>query len=303
MIEFLHSPEVQEALATGRPLVALESTVISHGLPYPENLVVARAMESAIRDQGAIPATIAILRGEVCIGLTDNQLTRLAEASGVRKCSRRDVPVALAQRQDGATTVAGTMVLAHLTGIRLFATGGIGGVHRGHPFDVSADLMELGRTPVCVVCAGAKSLLDLPATLEVLETQGVPVLGYQTDQFPAFFTPASGLPVTARADTPADVAAILDRQVELGYSGGTLVVVPVPAEDALVPGEAEDAIVEAVRRADAAAIFGPALTPYLLAQIVQITGGRSLAANRALLFNNCRVAAQVAVAWWHLSSR
>jgi pseudouridine-5'-phosphate glycosidase len=293
------SPVVREALAAGRPVVALESTVISHGLPFPDNLAIAREMEAAIRGappSGATPATIAILGGQITVGLDDAQLERLAQSEGVRKCSRRDIPIAVARGEDGATTVAGTMVVAHMAGIRLFATGGIGGVHRGHPFDVSADLLELGRTPVCVVCSGAKSLLDLPATLEVLETQGVPVIGYRTSQFPAFYTCGSGLPVTARAESPADVGAILRARESLGYSGGLLVTVPVPPADALPCEEAEAAIAESIRRADHAGITGPALTPFLLAEIAAITDGRSVAANRALLINNCRVAAQIAAA-------
>jgi pseudouridine-5'-phosphate glycosidase len=291
------APEVKEALADGCPVVALESTVISHGLPYPDNLAIAREMEAAVRAAGALPATIAILGGRIVVGLDADQLERLAQAEGVRKCSRRDIPIAVARREDGATTVAGTMVLAQMAGVRLFATGGIGGVHRGHPFDVSADLVELGRTPVCVVCAGAKSLLDLPATMEVLETQGVPVVGYGTDAFPAFYTPDSGLRVTVRADSPTEVAALLRAQKSLGErGGGMLVTVPVPAAEALESAEAETAIAEAVCRAEAQGIVGPAVTPFLLAQIAEITAGRSVRANRALLLNNCRVAAQIALA-------
>jgi pseudouridine-5'-phosphate glycosidase len=291
------APEVKEALAAGRPVVALESTVISHGLPYPDNLAIAQEMEAAVGARGALPATIAILGGQIMVGLDAAQLERLARAERVRKCSRRDIPIAISRKEDGATTVAGTMFLARMAGIRLFATGGIGGVHRGHPFDVSADLIELGRTPVCVVCAGAKSLLDLPATLEVLETQGVPVVGYGTDVFPAFYTPDSGLPVTVRADSPAEVAAFLRARESLPeLGGGMLVTVPVPAAEALTPAEAEAAIGEAVRRADERGIAGSAVTPFLLAQIAEITAGRSVTANRALLLNNCRVAAQIAVA-------
>ena len=291
------TPAVRDALSAGQAVVALESTVISHGLPYPDNFVIAREMESAVRSAGALPATVAILGGEVMVGLNEDQLGRLAQAQGVRKCSRRDIPIAIARQEDGTTTVAGTMVVANMAGIRLFATGGIGGVHRGHPFDVSADLLELGRTPVCVVCAGAKSLLDLPATLEVLETQGVPVIGYQTAEFPAFYTPSSGLPVTVQLDSPSEVAALLHvRDLMNDGSGGTLVTVPVPAADGLPRDEAEAAIAEAIRRADEQGIAGPAVTPFLLTQIAAITGGRSVAANRALLLNNCRVAAGIAVA-------
>ncbi len=291
------SSPVKEALAAGRPLVALESTVISHGLPFPENLAIAQEMEAAVLDAGAVPATIAIIGGRITVGLTPDQLDELARARRVRKCSRRDIAIAVARGEDGATTVAGTMAIAHMVGIRLFATGGIGGVHRGHPFDVSADLVELGRTAVCVVCAGAKSLLDLPATLEVLETQGVPVVGYGTDAFPAFYTPDSGLPVTVCVDTPAEAAALLQAQESLPEPrGGMLVTVPVPPADALRRAEAEAAVVEAVRRADAQGMAGSAVTPFLLAQIAEITGGRSVRANRALLLNNCRVGAEIAVA-------
>lgn len=294
MPQFKIAPDVQDALAAGRPVVALESTVISHGLPYPDNLEVAREMEAAVVSGGAVPAIIGILGGEISVGLDDAQLERLAQAREVRKCSRRDIPIAVARGEDGATTVAGTMLVAHMAGIRLFATGGIGGVHRGSPSDVSADLLELARTPVCVVCAGAKSLLDLPATLEVLETQGVPVVGYQTAEFPGFYVRSSGLPVTVRVESAAEMATILRAQGALGYRGGSLVAVPVPAADALQPEEAEAAIAEAIRRAAAAGIAGPAVTPFLLAEIAAITNGRSVAANRALLLNNCRLAAEIA---------
>lgn len=291
------SAPVDEALRAGRPVVALESTVISHGLPFPDNLRIAQQMEAAVQASGAVPATIAILGGRITVGLGADQLERLAQAQRVRKCSRRDIPIAIARGEDGATTVAGTMVIAYMAGIRLFATGGIGGVHRGHPFDVSADLLELGRTPVCVVCAGAKSLLDLPATLEVLETQGVPVVGYGTDVFAAFYVPDSGLPVSVRADTPAEVAALLRAQDSLPEPrGGTLVTVPIPAADALSTAEVEAAIAEAVARADANGIVGAAVTPFLLAQVAEITQGGSVTANRALLLSNCRVAAQIAAA-------
>ena len=291
------APVIRDALAAGQPVVALESTVISHGLPYPENLAIALEMEAAVRSAGALPATIAILAGKITVGLDQDQLARLAQAKDVRKCSRRDIAVAVARRQDGATTVAGTMVVAHMAGLRVFATGGIGGVHRGHPFDVSADLIELGRTPVCVVCAGAKSLLDLPATLEVLETQGVPVVGYRTAEFPAFYTAGSGLPVTVTAESPVQVVDLILAAESLNIGGGgMLVAVPVPAGDALPRDEAESAIAEAIRRADERHVTGSAVTPFLLAEIATITGGRSVAANRALLLNNCRVAARIASA-------
>ncbi len=291
-------PEVAKALGTRRPVVALESTLITHGFPYPDNLATARALEAAIRDTnvGAIPATIAILRGQITVGLDDAQLEYLATAKGVRKCSRRDLGIAVARGLDGATTVAGTMVVAALAGIGVFATGGIGGVHRGHPFDVSADLEELGRTPVTVVCAGAKSLLDLPLTLEQLETRGVPVIGYGTDELPAFYSRTSGLPVDARADTPEDVATIVRARRALGLAGGELVAVPIPAADELPRAEAQAAIAEATRLADESGISGAALTPFILAKIAELTGGRSKRANVALLLNNARVAARIAQA-------
>jgi pseudouridine-5'-phosphate glycosidase len=289
-------PQVQAALDAGQPVVALESTLITHGLPYPKNLEVARALELAVREAGAVPATIAILSGRIHIGLTDEQLAYLAHAQNVRKCSRRDLPIVVGRGEDGATTVAGTMIVAHMAGIHVFATGGIGGVHRGHPFDVSADLLELGRTPVAVVCAGAKAILDLPLTLEVLETQGVPVIGYTTDEFPAFYTRSSGLPVDVRCDTPEQVAAILRARQDLNLSGGMLVAVPVPADAELPAVQAEAAITRALAEAEARGITGKAVTPFLLARVSELTGEASLRANVALLLNNARVAAAVAAA-------
>ncbi len=291
-------PEVASALAERRPVVALESTVITHGLPYPDNLVTAGAIEAAVRDGGATPATIAIIRGRVRLGLTAEELDYLATrpTAAVRKCSRRDLPLALAREEDGATTVAGTMIIAHLAGIELFATGGIGGVHRGHPFDVSADLTELGRTPVTVVCSGAKSILDLPLTLEVLETNGVPVIGYGTDELPAFFARASGLPVTVRLDSPAEVAAVIRARQTLSLKSGLLVTVPAPETEALDAVEAEIAIAQATREADEQGIHGPEATPWLLGRLVELTGGGSLQANTALLRHNGRVAGQIAAA-------
>lgn len=290
------APEVRAALETGGPVVALESTLITHGFPYPANVETALAMEHAIRDEGGVPATIAVLDGQITVGLNAEQIERLAALgqAGVRKCSRRDLPVVVGLRQHGATTVAGTMIVAHMAGIEVFATGGIGGVHRGHPEDVSADLIELGRTPITVVCAGAKSILDLPLTLEVLETQGVPVLGYGTDTLPAFYSRSSGLPVDQRVDTPEQVAAIVAARRKLGLQHGTLVTVPVPEEDALPADEAERAIAEATRLADKAGIHGKAVTPFVLAKVLELTGGRSQRANIAALVNNARVAAQIA---------
>jgi pseudouridine-5'-phosphate glycosidase len=277
-------------------VVALESTLITHGLPRPKNLEVARAMEATVRESDSVPATIAILGGQITVGLTDDQLAYLAEAENVRKCSRRDLPIVLARGEDGATTVAGTMMVSQMAGIRVFATGGIGGVHRGRPFDVSADLIELGRTPVTVVCAGAKAILDLPLTLEVLETQGVPVIGYGVDEFPAFYTRSSGLPIDTRCDTPEEVAAIVRARDTLGLAGGTLVTVPIPEDDELPAGEAEAAITRALAEADAQGIQGKAITPFLLARVSELTGEASLRANVTLLLNNARVASAIAVA-------
>lgn len=276
--------------------VALESTVIAHGLPWPQNLEMARRLEQAVREVGAEPKTIGIIAGQVRIGLTDAELEHLARARGVRKVSRRDLPLVVARKQDGATTVAATMYLAARAGIQVFATGGIGGVHRGHPFDVSADLEELAQTPVCVVCAGAKAILDLPLTLEVLETRGVPVIGFQTDEFPAFYSRSSGLPVDQRADTPEEVAAIFRAQRRLGLPGGMLVVVPVPAEAEVPRERVEPAIEQALGEAEARGVRGKALTPFLLARVAELTSGEALQANLALLENNARVAAQIALA-------
>jgi pseudouridylate synthase len=292
--------DVAEALAAAQPVVALESTVITHGLPYPENVETAVQMETAVRAAGALPATIGVIAGQIVVGLTEAQmihLARRAEGGHVRKCSRRDLPIAVARGEDGSTTVAGTMLIAHRAGISIFATGGIGGVHRGHPFDVSADLAELGRTPVTVVSSGAKSILDLPATREVLETQGVTIVGYQTDEMPAFFARRSGLPVDVRLDTPQAVADLLRARQALALQSGLLVTVPAPAADALAADEAEAAIAQATREADARGIHGPASTPWLLRRVVELTDGRSMRANVALLCNNGRVAAEIAVAF------
>lgn len=289
-------PDVQAALREGRAVVALESTLITHGLPYPVNLDTARALEATVRGAGAVPATIAVLQGRVHVGLTEAELESLSRAQGVRKCSRRDLPLALAGRLDGATTVAGTMYLAHAAGLRVFATGGIGGVHRGHPFDVSADLEELGRTPVTVVCAGAKAILDLPLTLEVLETKGVPVVGFGTSEFPAFYTRSSGLSVDVRCDSASEVAGLMHARDQLGLSAGILVTVPVPAEHELPRTAAEQAIADALAEADARGIRGKDVTPFLLARVSELTGSRSRDANIALLMNNARVAAEIATA-------
>jgi pseudouridylate synthase len=291
-------PEVADALAENRPVVALESTVITHGLPYPDNVDTAVLMQTAVREGGAVPATIAIIQGQVHVGLADDELEYLGRLAGtaVRKCSRRDIPLAIGNKEDGATTVAGTMILAHRAGIRLFATGGIGGVHRGHPFDISADLLELGQTPVTVVSSGAKSILDLPATREVLETHGVPIIGYGTEMLPAFFARSSGLPVDIQLDTPEAVASVMQAHQAMGLQNGILVTVPVPEADACDPDMVEAAIAQATQEADLAGVHGPASTPWLLRRVVALTNGRSLQANVALLRNNGFVAARIAQA-------
>lgn len=291
------NPEVQSAIQSQRPIVALESTVISHGLPWPDNAQLARRMEAVVRAGGATPATTAILRGQITLGLTDHQIDHLARASGILKVSRKDYALALAQKRDGATTVAATMLAAHWAGIKVFATGGIGGVHRGHATDISADLPELAQTPVIVVCAGAKAILDLPATLEWLETHGVPVIGYQTDEFPAFYSRESGLKLEARADSPAEVAAIAQTLwAEVGSPSGLLLCVPCPTEAAQPAAEMERAIALALQEADAQNVRGKAVTPFLLTRVSELTHGESKTANLALLENNARVAAEIAVA-------
>ncbi|MDI9548857.1 MAG: pseudouridine-5'-phosphate glycosidase [Chloroflexota bacterium] len=282
------------------PQVALESTVISHGLPYPHNLALARDMEAVVRSHGAQPRTVGIIAGELIAGLDDSQIAHLATAQNVRKVSRRDLPIVVAQKLDGATTVATTMWIAHQAGIEVFATGGIGGVHRGHGGaagnDISADLEELAQTPVIVVCAGAKAILDLPATLEYLETRGVTVAGYATDEFPAFYSRSSGLPVDVRCDSPAEVAAIWRAKQTLGLPGGLLVTVPIAPQDEIPAQEIEPAIAQAVAEAEQRGLRSAEVTPFLLARIAELTGDRSLRANIALLKNNARVAAEIATA-------
>lgn len=297
MVKYLSfSPEVEEAMAFARPIVALESTVIAHGLPYPQNLETARLVEEAVRENGATPATIAILKGQIRVGLSEKEIERLAEGGKVHKVSRRDLALVIAKGEDGATTVAATMYIASLAGIKVFATGGIGGVHRGQAFDISADLVELARTQVVVVCAGAKSILDLPATLEWLETHGVPILGYETWEFPAFYSRGSGLPVDLRVGSPQEVAEIVRASRELGLKGGLLVAVPVPAEEELPLQVMEEAIVQALREAEERSIKGKALTPFLLRRVNELTGGKALRANTALLKNNAAIAARIAMA-------
>ncbi len=292
------NPAVAAALKSGGPVVALESTLITHGLPYPLNVETALAMENAAEDAGAVPATIAILQGGITVGLSRLQIEALAKApeGSVRKCSRRDLPICIARRQDGATTVAATMIIAALAGIKVFATGGIGGVHRGQPHDVSADLIEFGRTPVAVVSSGAKSILDLPLTLEVLETQGVPILGYCTDTLPAFYAARTDLPIDQRVNSPAEAAAIIAAADALGAGHGILIACPVPEDHELPANIAEPAIAEATREAEAAGIAGSAITPFVLSRVSELTDGASMAANIALLINNARVAGEIALA-------
>jgi pseudouridine-5'-phosphate glycosidase len=288
------SPRIGDAASA--PVVALESTVIAHGLPYPRNVSTALRLEEIILEAGGIPATIGILKGNVVIGLGPGEVEYIGRTENVRKVSRRDLPIVLALKQNGATTVASTAWAAHQAGIKVFATGGIGGVHRGHPFDVSADLPELASTPVIVVCAGAKAILDLPLTLEWLETHGVTVVGYGADRFPAFYNRDSGLAVDVRADSPAEVAALYRAQRALGLPCGLLVTAPVPEAYELPEEQMEVAIAQALGEAETQGIKGKLLTPFLLSRISEITGEASLRANLALLENNARIAAQIAVA-------
>jgi pseudouridine-5'-phosphate glycosidase len=295
------SDEVRGALEGGEAMVALESTVIAHGLPFPTNLETARSMEAIVRQHGAVPATIAVLDGQLRVGLTGDELEHLATAKNIRKVSRRDLPIVVAAGEDGATTVAATATIAAWAGISIFATGGIGGVHRAPPFDVSNDLPTLGSVPVAVVCSGAKSILDLRATLEWLETAGVPVVGYGTNEFPAFYTRQSGLPVDVSVETPREAAAIIRAGRQMGLPGGTLITVPVPADAQLPARRLEAAIAAALSEAEARDIEGSASTPFLLRWIARQTDGASLKANVALLENNAAVAAQIAVALRELS--
>jgi pseudouridine-5'-phosphate glycosidase len=291
-------PDVAAALEARRPVVALESTLIAHGLPWPTNLETAQAAESAVRAEGAVPATIAVWQGRPVIGLDGAQLEQLARQPNVRKASSRDLAAAMVQGAFAATTVAATMLLAHRAGLRIFATGGIGGVHPNiaAAFDISADVQELARTPVAVVCAGAKGILDLATTLEMLETMSVPVVGYGTDEFPAFLMRSSGLPVSARVNTPEEAAALLNAHWNLG-GAGVLLAQPLPQETALEPGDFDKALVRAESQARAAGARGPALTPFLLARLAELTDGRTLRANQALIVANARLAARVAVAF------
>ena len=291
------SPEVRQALAEGRPVVALESTIISHGMPYPQNVETALNVERIVREHGAVPATIAIIGGRLKAGLSRDEIEHLGKKGyAVAKASRRDLPVLVARGEDGATTVATTMIIAAMAGIRVFATGGIGGVHRGAEvtMDISADLEELAQTPVLVVCAGAKSILDLGLTLEYLETKGVPVIGYGTEELPAFYTRKSGFKVDYRLDTPEEVAAAFKAKLDMGLAGGMLVTNPIPEPYSMDPDVINRAIDEAIDEAKAQGIKGKQTTPFLLAKIKDITGGDSLASNIRLVYNNAALAAQVA---------
>ena len=291
------SPEVAEAIAAGKPVVALESTIISHGMPYPQNVETALKVESIIRENGAVPATIAILGGRLKAGLTPEEIEYLGKKGHeVTKASRRDLAVLVSKGADGATTVTTTMMIAYMAGIRIFATGGIGGVHRGAEttMDISADLEELAQTPVMVVCAGAKSILDLGLTLEYLETHGVPVIGYGTKELPAFYTRKSGFSVDYELDSPAELASAFKASQDMGLKGGMLVTNPIPEEFSMDPAVINKAIDEAIAEANAQGIHGKESTPFLLAKVKEITGGDSLDANIHLVFNNARLAAQTA---------
>ena len=293
------SPKVQKALDEGRPVIALESTIISHGMPYPQNVETALLCERTARENGAEPATIAVIGGKLCAGLTEEQIEYLGKAgTNVAKASRRDLPMLVARGADGATTVAATMIIAAMAGIRVFATGGVGGVHRGAEttMDISADLDELANTPVAVVCAGAKSILDLGLTLEYLETKGVPVIGYGTDELPAFYTRQSGFGVDYRMDAPEAIAAAIRAQREMEYPGGMLITNPIPEEYSMDKSRIDATIQQALREADEQGVKGKKITPFLLARIKDLTGGDSLASNIQLVLNNVRLASKIAAA-------
>ncbi|UTH02913.1 pseudouridine-5'-phosphate glycosidase [Macrococcoides canis] len=300
MKQFLEfSNEVQEAKEKGLPIVALESTIISHGMPYPQNVEMAKTVESIIRENGAVPATIAIMDGKIKIGLNDDDLETLATAKGVAKVSRRDLAEIVATKRIGATTVASTMICAEMAGIEFFVTGGIGGVHKGaeETMDISADLDELGKTNVTVICAGAKSILDLPKTLEYLETKGVPVIGYKTKELPAFFTPESGLALNSSFDSIDEIAAVHKAKQDLQLAGGMVIANPIPKEHALDKAYIDGIIEDAVKEAEENGIIGKDSTPFLLSKIVEKTEGKSLAANIKLVENNAKVGAQLAVSY------
>ena len=294
------NPEVAEALAAGKPVVALESTIISHGMPYPQNVETALNVERIIRENGAVPATIAIIGGRLKAGLTAEEIEYFGKkGQAIAKASRRDLAVLCARGEDGATTVTTTMIIAHMAGIKIFATGGIGGVHRGAEttMDISADLEELGQTPVMVVCAGAKSILDLGLTLEYLETKGVPVIGFGTEELPAFYTRQSGFKVDYRIDTPEDLAAAFKTQNDLGFKGGMLVTNPIPEAYAMPLETINAAIDQAIGECNAKGIHGKETTPFLLARVAELTGGNSLASNIQLVYNNARLAAKTAAVY------
>ncbi|MBD8016610.1 pseudouridine-5'-phosphate glycosidase [Microbacterium sp. APC 3898] len=294
-----YSTEVQQAMEDKKPIVALESTIISHGMPYPQNVETARVVEQIIRDNGAVPATIAIMDGKIKIGLSDEELEVLGNSPGVSKVSRRDIGQLIATKKIGATTVAATMICAELAGIRVFATGGIGGVHRGAEttMDISADLEELSNTGVAVVCAGAKSILDIGLTLEYLETKGVPVIGYQTDDMPAFYTRSSGFDLTFRSDDAAELAEVLKAKWDLGITGGAVIANPIPAEHALEDSFINGIITQAMTEANENGISGKEVTPFLLGKVKELTEGKSLVANIELVKHNAKVGAELAVAY------
>ena len=290
-------PEVKEALENKRAVVALESTIISHGMPYPENLEVAKECERVVREAGAVPATLAILDGRIKIGLNDEELYYLATSKDIYKCSRRDIPYIISRGKNGAATVAATMIMADLAGIRFFATGGVGGVHRDaeNTMDISADLTELQTTNVCVVSAGVKSILDIELTLEYLETLGIPVVAFGQDEFPAFYTRESGFKAPLRLDTPKEIAEMMETKWALGLSGGAIVGTPIPEKHQMPRSEIDKAINTALQNAEKKGIKGKEITPYLLDSIKEITSGRSLKANMALVYNNAKLAADIAV--------
>lgn len=290
------SQEVKEGMAKGLPIIALESTIISHGMPYPQNVEMARDVENIIRQGGAVPATIAIVDGKIKVGLSDDELEMFGSAKDVAKVSRRDFAQVLATKKLGATTVASTMIAAELAGIKFFVTGGLGGVHRGWEttLDISADMDELAQTNVTVICAGAKSILDLPATLEYLETKGVPVVGYKTKNLPAFFTRDSGLPLALSSEELSDIANMIRTKWELGLKGGVVVANPIPVEDAMDPAYIDGIIADAVKEAEERGVAGKDITPFLLGKIVEKTDGKSLEANIKLVKNNAKVGAQLA---------
>jgi pseudouridylate synthase len=297
-----YSDEVANAMRSGQAVVALESTIISHGMPYPKNLEVAQRVESTVRINGAVPATIAIIKGEIHVGLSSSELEFFAQSTSVMKCSRRDLPMAISAQLNGATTVAATMILSEMAGIKFFATGGIGGVHRGFQVtqDVSADLQEFHLSEVVVVSAGAKAILDLAATLEVLETYGVPVIGYGTDNFPAFYSRASGLKTPLRCDSPVEVASFIKAKWDMGLCGGALVANPIPFENEIPENLIEPQVQEALVLAEKAGISGKELTPFLLKKLNELTDGKSQMANEALVINNAELAARIAVAYTNL---